>query len=167
MEEEIREHFVECVTHYQSDFYRLAYSYVKNEADALDIIQEAIQKGLTNLKKVHNPETMKSWFYKIIIRTAIDFLRKNKKLKIVDGETMERLHQHHEDRYENLDLKEALERLPIKYKTVIVLRYFEDLRIDEIAEILGKTTSTTKTRLYRALQLLRMDIGKEELFDDK
>ncbi|WP_088808728.1 MULTISPECIES: RNA polymerase sigma factor [Listeria] len=167
MKEEIRHHFVECITVYQADFYRLAYSYVKNEADALDIIQDAIQKALLNLNSIQKPEALKSWFYKIVIRTAIDFLRKNKKLKLVDGETLELISQQHVDCYEDIDLKEALERLPIKYKTIIVLRYFEDLRIDEIAEIIGKTSSTTKTRLYKALQLLRMDIRKEDLFDDK
>ncbi len=167
MKEEIRAHFVECITTYQADFYRLAYSYAKNEADALDIVQDAIQKALLHLNTIQKPEALKSWFYKIVIRTAIDFLRKNKKLKLVDGETLELMSQQHVDCYEDMDLTKALERLPIKYKTIIVLRYFEDLRIDEIAEIIGKTSSTTKTRLYKALQLLRMDIRKEDLFDDK
>lgn len=63
---------------------------------------------------------------------------------------------------ENLDLKQALERLPVKYKTVIILRYFEDLSIQEISYIINKNLSTTKTRLYKALQLLRLDLDEED-----
>ena len=60
-------------------YYRLAYSYVKNEADSLDIIQESIIKALTSIESLKEIEKVKSWFYKIVIRTSIDYIRKNKK----------------------------------------------------------------------------------------
>ncbi|MDU4659650.1 MAG: sigma factor, partial [Clostridium butyricum] len=50
-------------------YYRLAYSYVKNEADSLDIIQESIIKALTSIESLKEIEKVKSWFYKIVIRT--------------------------------------------------------------------------------------------------
>ncbi len=80
---------VTCITERKEDFYRLAYSYVKNKDDALDIVQESIQKALTSVESVKNPDVIKSWFYKILVRTAIDFLRKQKKLKVMDDETIE------------------------------------------------------------------------------
>ncbi|MHC5253260.1 RNA polymerase sigma factor [Listeria kieliensis] len=162
MNKNLQERFLECVTEYKDDFYRVAYSYTKSQADALDIIQESIQKALLKLPTIQKKENMKSWFYKIVVRTALDFLRKNKKITLMDHEVLASLQPGASDHYENLDLKHALERLPVKYKTVIILRYFEDLSIQEISYIINKNLSTTKTRLYKALQLLRLDLDEED-----
>lgn len=81
---------VTCITDHKQDFYRLAFSYVKNQDDALDIVQESIKKALSSVETVRNPETIKSWFYKILVRTAIDFLRKQKKDKS-DGRRNDRI----------------------------------------------------------------------------
>lgn len=68
-----------------------------------------------------------------------------------------------EDVYANMDLEMALEELPTMYRSVITLRYFEDLKIDEIAEVLNENISTIKTRLYQALRLLRIRMTEEDL----
>ncbi|MCY8461959.1 RNA polymerase sigma factor SigV [Bacillus spizizenii] len=154
---------VTCITDHKQDFYRLAFSYVKNQDDALDIIQESIKKALSSVETVRNPETIKSWFYKILVRTAIDFLRKQKKLKVMDDETIEFLSKGKEDHYKDTDLHDALDELPYRYKTIIILRFFEDLKLEEIAEITGENTNTVKTRLYRALKLMRIQLTKEDL----
>ncbi|PAC96386.1 RNA polymerase sigma factor [Bacillus licheniformis] len=155
-----RASLVACITDRKEDFYRLAYSYVKNQEDALDIVQESIKKALDS---VRNPDTIKSWFYKILVRTAIDFLRKQKKLKVMDDQTIEFLSQGKEDTYRDTDLHEALDELPQPYHTIIVLRFFEDLKLEEIAEITGENLNTIKTRLYRGLKLMRIQLTKEDL----
>ena len=138
---------VTCITERKEDFYRLAYSYVKNKDDALDIVQESIQKALTSVESVKNPDVIKSWFYKILVRTAIDFLRKQKKLKVMDDETIEFLSRGKEDHYKDTDLHEAL----------------DDLKLEEIADITGENINTVKTRLYRGLKLMRIQLTKEDL----
>ncbi|MCU9613034.1 sigma-70 family RNA polymerase sigma factor [Caldibacillus lycopersici] len=158
--------FISCITENKDDFYRLAYSYVKNQEDALDIVQESIRKALTSLINIKDINAMKSWFYKIVIRTAIDFLRKQKKLTLADDETIDFLSKGKEDTYKDLDLHKALDELPIMYKTVIILRYFEDLKLEEIAEILEENINTVKTRLYKGLKLLRITITEEELVNE-
>lgn len=163
MKENMQEYFVECITKHKADFYRLAFSYVKSEADALDIIQDSIQKALTSIHTIKNKDAIKSWFYKIVVRTSIDHLRKSKKMIVMNQENLVHLNGLVEDNYENIDLKIQLDRLPVKYKTVITLRYFEDLSLEEISYIIGKNLSTTKTRLYKAIKLLRQNISKEEL----
>lgn len=160
---DIHELFVTCITDHKEDFYRLAFSYVKNQEDALDIVQESIQKALISIEAIKEPRSIKSWFYKIVVRTAIDFLRKQKKVAIVDDQTLEFLSHGKEDAYENMDLHKALDELPIQYKTVIVLRFFEDLKFEEIAEIIEENINTVKTRLYRGLKLLRITIAEEDL----
>ncbi|WP_163655488.1 RNA polymerase sigma factor [Listeria sp. PSOL-1] len=167
MKEDMEECFLECIAEYKDDFYRLAFSYVKTQTDALDIIQESIQKALLHLNSIKKKEAIKSWFYKIVVRTSLDFLRKKKKVTLMDHETMGNLNTYTEDQYENIDLKEALERLPTKYKTVIILRYFEELSLQEISYIINRNLSTTKTRLYKALKLLRLDISEEDLHESK
>ncbi|MBU5214416.1 MULTISPECIES: RNA polymerase sigma factor [Heyndrickxia] len=147
----------------KEDFYRLAYSYVKNSEDALDIVQESIKKALIAKDFLKESQSIKSWFYKIVVNTSLDFLRKTKKISLVDEETLDFLSTGREDSYQNIDLKRSLEDLPIKYQSVIILRYFEDLKIDEIAEILHINVSTVKTRLYKALEILRIKMKDERI----
>ncbi|WP_118962064.1 sigma-70 family RNA polymerase sigma factor, partial [Bacillus cereus] len=67
------------------------------------------------------------------------------------------------DNYEYIDIHSALNQLPMQYKTIILLRYFEDLKIEEIAEIVEENVNTVKTRLYRALKLLRTILTEGEI----
>lgn len=140
-------------------YYRLAYSYVKNEADSLDIIQESIIKALTSIESLKEIEKVKSWFYKIVIRTSIDYIRKNKKYNdMID--ISEIINNGKSDQYKDLDLYKALDELDETYKTIIILRYFEDMKINDIADILDENPNTVKTRLYAGLKKLKIDIGE-------
>ncbi|MFD6438563.1 sigma-70 family RNA polymerase sigma factor [Peribacillus sp. NPDC060186] len=153
------------ITERQENLYRLAFYYVKNKEDALDIVQESIRKALASSSKIKDAASIDNWLYKIIVRTALDVLRKKKKLTIADDETIEYLRSGEEDHYRDLDLQRALEGLSIKYKTVVILRFFEDLKLEEIAEVLEENVSTIKTRLYKALQLLRINMTEQEETD--
>lgn len=140
-------------------YYRLAYSYVKNEADSLDIIQESIIKALTSIESLKEIEKVKSWFYKIVIRTSIDYIRKNKKYNdMID--ISEIINNGKSDEYKDLDLYKALDELDETYKAIIILRYFEDMKINDIADILDENPNTVKTRLYAGLKKLKIDIGE-------
>lgn len=150
--------FTEFVRGNKENFYRLAYSYVKNSEDALDIVQDSIHKAIRSIHSLQDMSMLKSWFYRIVVNTSLDFLRKHKRVSIVDDETMEMLSHGKEDHYENIDLERALEQLPPEYKSIIILRYFEDLKIDEVADVLNENVNTIKTRLYKALKLLRIEM---------
>ncbi|BFT72972.1 RNA polymerase sigma factor [Paenibacillus sp. P36] len=152
---------ITCITEHKDHVYRLAYSYVKNQEDALDIVQEAIHKAFASAGSLKNTTSMKSWFYRIVVNTSLDFLRKHKKMQVVDETMLEAMDSGSEDVYANMDLEIALDELPTMYRSVITLRYFEDLKIDEIAEVLSENISTIKTRLYQALRLLRIRMTDE------
>ena len=140
-------------------YYRLAYSYVKNEADTLDVIQESIIKALISIESLKEIEKVKSWFYKIVIRTSIDYIRKNKKYNdMID--ISEIINNGKSDQYKDLDLYKALDELDETYKTIIILRSFEDMKINDIADILDENPNTVKTRLYAGLKKLKIDIGE-------
>lgn len=153
---------VEWIRQNKKQLYWLAYSYVKNEQDALDIVQDSIQKAMQNYQQLLNKEKLKSWFYRIVINTSLDFLKKFRRVQVTDDETLLYLSSSSEDQYENLDLAGALERLPTKYREIVILRYFEDLKIEEVAYILKENSNTIKTRLYKALKILRIDMEQEE-----
>jgi RNA polymerase sigma-70 factor (ECF subfamily) len=67
----------------------------------------------------------------------------------------------HDDRYADTDLQRALTRLPDKERLAVILRYFEDMPIDEIATVLNQNLSTTKSRLYKGLERLKTELTTE------
>jgi len=149
----------EFVLENKEKFYRLAYSYVKNEEDALDIIQESIHKALKGIHTLENSQALKSWFFRIVVNTSLDLLRKKKKEMVVDDDTIEFFSPKKNDTYENVDLTRFLNELPEKYRIVIILKFFEDLKIREIAEVLNEKENTIKTRLYKGLKMLRIEMN--------
>ena len=66
------------LTNYEK-YYRLAYSYVNNEQDALDIVQESAYKVMKDISKVREPDYLSTWIYRVVMNTAVDFLRKRQK----------------------------------------------------------------------------------------
>ncbi|WP_131005990.1 RNA polymerase sigma factor [Clostridioides difficile] len=141
----------------KDSFYRIAYSYTKNEEDALDVVQEAMYKALYSVENIKEVNYIKTWFYKILVRTSIDFIRKNRKYNnMTDIDLIDETGEY--DKYTDLDLRRALEELPIEYKSIIILRFFEDLKIEEVAIILDEDVNTVKTRLYTALKKLKLKI---------
>ena len=138
--------------------YRLAYSYVKNADDALEVVQESIYKAISTMDSLKTPDYLNTWFYRIIVNTAIDLLRKRKKVVVMDDETLSHYDLSTVDHYADIDLHKALEDLPIQYRSIIVLRFFEDLKIEEIATVLDENVNTVKTRLYKALRMLRVQL---------
>ena len=122
--------------------YRLAYSYVYNEDDALDIVQESACKAICQCNSLKDPSKLYSWICRIVVNTTMDLLRSRKK----------------EDVYQETDLKNALESLEPQNRTIVVLRYCEDMKLEDIALAVNENLSTVKTRLYRSLKKLRINL---------
>ncbi len=134
--------------------YRLAYSYVRNREDALDIMGDAICKALSREKSLKDPALVKAWTYRILVNSALDFLRKRRGNLYLESDAIES----ERDRYQDFDLQNAIESLSIRNRTIIVLRFYEDMKIEEIAEIMGENVNTVKTALYSSLRRLRMEL---------
>lgn len=158
---------IQFIREHKGNFYRLAFSYVKNKENALDILQDSIHKSMISFDKLQDKKNLKSWFYKIVVNTSLDFIRKNKRIQVVDSETMEYVSSGKEDHYENVDLDRAMKQLPLDYRSIIILRFFEDLTIAEVAEVLEENPNTIKTRLYKALKLLRIEMQDEYVEEAK
>nr|WP_312214629.1 sigma-70 family RNA polymerase sigma factor [Clostridioides sp.] len=144
----------------KNSFYRIAYSYTKNEEDALDVVQDSIYKALCSIDTIQDINCIKTWFYKILIRTSIDNIRKNARYTNLISTELSVDQDRVYDKYSDIDLIKALDELPIEYKSILLLRFFEDLKIDEVAEILDENINTVKTRLYTALKKLKFKVEK-------
>lgn len=145
----------------QNTLYRLAYSYVKNKENALDIVQESIFKSLKSIDQLNEIGYLKTWLYRIVINTSLDFIKKHGRMQAMDDDVLHSFMPEQRDVERDYDLYEAIDQLKEPYKTIIVLRYFEDLKIEEIAEIQNENTNTIKTRLYAALRKLRIKMEEK------
>lgn len=148
----------ELLTSYES-MYRLAYTYVKNEADAMDVVQESAYKAITHSSTIKNAAFIKTWLWRIVINTSLELLRqKQREVSITEMQE-----QGKEDIYIDFDTIEALDILNEKERAVIILRYFEDRKIQEIADTLEENLNTTKSILYRSLKKLKIELTEGEL----
>ena len=111
-------------------YYRLAYSYVNNDADAGDIVQNGAYKAIKNSASLKKEEYASTWLYRIMLNEIYRFLREKPMVSLEETEERGR-----EDSYENIDLKRALDAMPQADRTVIVLKYFEELTLAQIAEV--------------------------------
>lgn len=164
MYEELTAH----ITENQNRYYRLAYSYVKEEQAALDVVQNAVVKALEHVKDLRNREYMGTWLYRIVVNESISYLRRNAKETPCEEETLsgaakEQAPSHAQ--YGNPEtivtqkpeeLYEAILSLPETMQTVIKLYYFEELTMPEIAAVTGVNLSTVKYRLYQGLRKLKV-----------
>ena len=75
-----RQLLVDYITAGQADFYRLAYSYVKNRDAALDVVQESIVKALTKIDSLREPAYLRTWFYRILLNESMNYFRRNQRL---------------------------------------------------------------------------------------
>lgn len=157
MKEQVMEDLVadQIMADYQA-LYRLAYSYVSNEEDAMDIVQESSYKAIQSCHKIKHREYVRTWLWRIVIHTALDFLRKNKKVVVGLGDYEEG----QADKYKDFDTLEALNILEPAEKSIVVLRFFEECRLQEIAELLDMNLNTVKTTLYRSLKKLKIELSE-------
>ena len=149
----------------QTRFYRIAYSYVKNEPDALDIVGESVYKGLRQLKTLKEESCFQTWFTRIVINCALDMLRRSSGVTCLDdglapdGPVPDEAALTPED---SPDLYQALDILGQRERTGVTLRYFEGYGYRQTAEILQEPVSTVKARIYRALVKMRAYLEKGE-----
>lgn len=153
------------ITNNLDKLYRLAFSYAKNEHDAEDIVNESVKRALDAIYQLEKEEFLGTWMYRIVINTALSYMKMKSKLIYIDEIIENTLVK--EDKYQDTDLYNMVMKLDSKYRIVIVLRFYEDMAIDKIAEVLNENVSTVKTRLYKALKLLKIEMNEEALIDER
>lgn len=146
----------------KESLYRTAFAYVKNEQDAIDILQETVYKAYISIDKLKEAKYFKTWITKILINNAINFINKNKKIVYITEDVSNNTDSYEGNKIvERLDIMNSIDKLEDKYKNVIILKYFQDLTITEISEVLNYPIGTVKTYLNKALSKLRVFMNEE------
>ncbi|GIP19166.1 ECF RNA polymerase sigma factor SigW [Paenibacillus montaniterrae] len=162
--------FAELVELYQEKLYHMAYRMLNNRQEAEDVVQETFLRVFNNLERYNDSMKFSTWIYRIATNLCIDRLRKRKPIYSLDAESTE---------YEGLDgysmipsddrtpeselllsetqriIHQAIDTLPPKYKTVMILRYIHELSLQEVGDILDMPVTTIKTRVHRGREFLR------------
>jgi len=154
--------FEDVLYRYQDTVYRIAFTYCRNTTEAEDIAQEVFIKYLTKTPHLTGEEHLKAWLIRVTINSSKNFLRsswfrKNVPLSEQEGFTIEDS--------TNYDIHNAIMALPKKYRAVIILYYFEDYTVREIAKILSRTETAIQTQLQRARGKLKEEL-KEDWIND-
>ena len=158
MQQDYFEEIVEYILENQNRLYRLAYSNVQNEQDAMDVVQNAICKALEHAGELRDIHAVRTWFYRILMNESMSFLKKNRK-EILREEPLDEEVFVFDPQYEDQDeLYERIKGLPVTVQNIIRLRFYEELSLQEIAEAMELNLNTVKAKLYRGLKALRVEM---------
>jgi RNA polymerase sigma factor (sigma-70 family) len=147
----------QVVQSYSDLLIRIAFTYMKNKSDAEDAAQTVFMKYLEKKPAFESPEHEKAWFIRVCINHCKNSLKSfwfSKSASLTDAG-----YGFSAEEYEVMD---AILRLPIKYRSVILLHYYEGYGIEQIAELLGQKSPTVASQLHRARKLLK-SLLKEDI----
>jgi RNA polymerase sigma-70 factor, ECF subfamily len=153
--------FVELLDEEKVRLYKIAYVYMKNETDALEVFQETVYKALVSIKGLREEQYFSTWLTRILINTAIDMLKKKKRIIPMDRNVLERKTVTYIPMERDSDLLQAVMDLDDKYKEVLILRFYKDCSVKEIASILECPEGTVKTNIHRGVNLLRNKLKED------
>nr|WP_319004999.1 sigma-70 family RNA polymerase sigma factor [Mesobacillus jeotgali] len=122
--------FLELFQEYEQDLYRMAFIYVKNQNDALDVVQETAYKSFKSIKELKEPKYFKTWLMRIAISCSLDILRKRKNVVTLKPDIDEYLSGvHNEDLTSEITLKGMIDELQEDEKSVILLRFYQGMTL--------------------------------------
>lgn len=157
----------QLVEKYQAPVYRVVLKIVENDEDAREITQDVFVKTYESLTQYKEQYKFFSWLYRIAINNALMFVKQKNKYTSIDkimnqiaDDTENKTSIEIRDKFINLSVR----KLPEKYKTVVLLKYYANLSYIEIAETIGITEKKVKSRLFDARKLLKDHLLKINFF---
>lgn len=155
--------FREAVELYGDMVFRLAYSYLKNRADAEDVMQEALLKLYTERKDFQTPDHEKHWLIRVAVNECRKLLRSPWRRRTGPLDEIEEAAAF--DRPAQSELFRQVMALPPKYRAAVYLYYYEGYSVKETAALLGAKASTVQTWLMRARGQLQIKLKEAEAYD--
>lgn len=154
------EFFEELFKQMYNKAYGAAYNICGSKSIAEDIVQEGFIICYRSLKNLKSSEAFNTWFYRIIVRLSWRMVKRQKvngsieefNKSLVSADITNVI-------CSNLVIRQKINNLPLKLKTVLILFYFNDLTISEISKVLGCFEGTVKSRLYKARKILQKELA--------
>jgi RNA polymerase sigma-70 factor, ECF subfamily len=154
--------FDKMVSAYVNDIRKIVFSYVKNHHAMEDITQEVFLSAYNNLDHFRGDSSVKNWLIKIAVNKSKDYLRswQYRRVLVTNYLAKEELDKNDVElkvisNFREKELANNIMELPIKYREVIILYYYQDLDTNEISSLLNLSVNTVKTRLIRGRDLLK------------
>ena len=159
-----KQKFTELIESNKLRFYKTAKAILKNDDDVYDTLQEALISMYENYGQLKKEEYFSTWATTIIINKCYDLLRKNKKdIVSIDDEFENNIKLAQYDIYsvDEYGIMEAISKMKEDFRLIIILYYYDEYSIKEIAQILEIPEGTAKSRLFKARENLKTNLGKE------
>jgi len=162
MREEDKEFFIQKINENRLKMYKTAIAILKDEDDANDAIQEALYSAYKNYYSLREKSYFTTWIIKILINKCYNIINKNKKIAYIDDTVIQNTASS-EDNYEiENSLEWVLNQIDKELKEIVVLYYYDDFSVADIANVLDIPQGTIKSRLSRAREQIKEIIKKEE-----
>jgi RNA polymerase sigma-70 factor (ECF subfamily) len=169
-----RKAFAEIVMRYQKKIMKLGFRMLNQRQEAEDVAQETFLKVFNNLQRYDVKQKFSTWIYRIATNLCIDRLRRRREQISLDSSNVSQTGEYDNqelqakitNRWQNPEnqlilaelqdhVQKAVQELPDKYRLAIVLRYMQELSLQEISDILEIPVATVKTRIHRGREVLR------------
>jgi RNA polymerase sigma factor (sigma-70 family) len=152
--------FAPLVDKYKTMAYNISLKLVRHPQDAEEITQDSFIKAYRSLKGFKGDARFSTWLYRIVYNSSVSHLRKKQRTVPVEGVEREMInvadtaHEQENAEFMATALKKAVDDLPEPEKTMILLHYYENSGIDDIASVTGLSVSNVKVRLFRVRKKL-------------
>ena len=141
----------------ETKLFRTAKGVLGDESLALDAVSEAVFRAFKGIKRLREPKYVETWFIRIVLNVANDMHRRQKR-EIVMETVPEGLHY---DTHQELEFNQMIESLQPELRQIIGLKYYSGYTLHEISAILNIPEGTVKSRLNRALNIMRLEVLDE------
>ena len=154
------------IEEYGEYIYHLAYLYVKDKQIAEEITQDVFYMYSVKKEQFRGEASVKTYLTRIVINKSHDELRKIKRRQVLQAVLPFKLNERSAEqevmkKHQGASLKEIVWGLPVHYREIIILHYYEDFSVKEITELLKISENTVRTRLRRARELLKQELTEE------
>jgi RNA polymerase sigma-70 factor (ECF subfamily) len=150
--------FGEIVRRYQGFVYRQAWGYLRDDEAAKDAAQQVFVTAYEGIRYLRQEPALRRWLYRICRNRCLNIVRRQKLERKLRPEPPDKVNS---DVALRVTLREVISRLDDPYREVVILRYYNDLTYDEIAEVLNISISNVKIRLFRAKKTLKTMLGEK------
>ena len=162
--------YEQVIDKYATGIKQVAYAYVKDKQVAEDITQETFLRCLTKGNRFKGEASIKTWLYRIAINLCKDHLKNaynkrvilNEEVTQTIADTSPSAESIALDKEKKNDITDYILELPIQYREIVVLYYFKEFKVTEIAKTLNVSQNTVKTRLRRSRELLKEGMNRDE-----
>lgn len=166
-----RERFKKLAYPHTRFLYNVALKYMRNSYDAEDLVQETMYAAFRNFGQLRDESKCRSWLFAILRSNFLKEKRQAVKrpllsqndtyLQVLEGVAQNDICKDYEAKLESLSIRALIERLPEKYKTVLILYFLEDLSYQAISDLIDVPIGTVMSRLSRAKQQMKKEMLRE------